>query len=40
MQFGFSYVGLVFLIMLGGSLASDFVGFVTTITREILFRLS
>jgi hypothetical protein len=31
---------LVFLIMLGGSLASDFVGFVTTITREILFRMS
>ena len=31
---------LVFLIMLVGSLASDFSGFVTTITREILFRLS
>lgn len=31
---------LVFLIMLGGSLASDFYGFVTTITREILFRMS
>lgn len=31
---------LVFLIMLVGSLASDFFGFVTTITREILFRLS
>ena len=26
--------------MLGGSLGSDFVGFVTTITREILFRMS
>ena len=31
---------LVFLIMLGGSLASDFIGFVTTISREIMFRLS
>ena len=31
---------MVFLIMLGGSLASDFIGFVTTIAREILFRLS
>ena len=31
---------LVFLIMLGGSLASDFIGFVTTITRELLFRVS
>ena len=31
---------MVFLIMLGGSLASDLIGFLTTITREILFRMS
>lgn len=31
---------LLFAIMLAGSLASDFYGFIATVTREILFRIS